>query len=450
MESLALHVIVFGFALWQGFYLFGRDPRKPRLRYTGLGLVAYAGGLALDDFAQFGGMDVMQLRWPLLFIPALLWFCAAIDLLPEESPLRLRLSRWIGYGAVLAIILLYVISLSEDGLRTALYWLVTGIVGLCLLAALIFVWCGFRAERPRRVWGVLLTITLFFTLSMGVVLVPLDWIPRDLALVALDMDMLFLGLCIAVLDAFEEGETLLPDMLYSFTISGLMALLFGGQVALAMAFTGGALLPLLILLYGLVAAAIVTQIFYSAIQSLIDRLVFARLTRIRQARADLRAAASGLPRLNESLDFADMDAAEFARLTRRALSHFGDLNRLSSSPLTRLPIIDRRLNERDAPDNTLERAAELKLLLTEGIARLKPRDKGDSGTSDEWRYYNALYYPYVLGLKIYALNGLHDLPDTSTKSILDWFQMAVPERTLHNWQNAAARLIAQDLREQLS
>jgi hypothetical protein len=449
MGSLALHIIVFGFALWQGFYLLGRDPRKPRLRYTGLGLIAYAVGLALDDFGQFGNLDVIRLRWPLLFIPALFWFSAAIDLLPDESPLRLRLSRWVGYGLPVAMMMLYGISLATGWLTGPIYLLITGIVGICLLGALVFVWRGFQTERSRRLWGVLLTITLFFTLSMGVVLVPLDWIPRDLALVALDLDMLFLGLCIAVLDAFDEGEMLLPDMLYSFTISGVMAVLFGGQAALAMVFAGGVTLPLLVLLYGLVTAAIATQTFYSSIQSLIDRLVFARLTRIRQARSDLRAAASSLPRVNEGFDLAGVDDAEFARLTRRALSHFGDLSRLSSSPLTRLSMIDQRLSARGAPDNTLERAAELKLLLTEGIVRLKPRDKGDSGISDEWRYYNALYYPYVLGLKIYTLNGQQEMLDTAAKTTLDWFQISVPERTLHNWQNAAARLIAQDLREQL-
>jgi hypothetical protein len=55
----------------------------------------------------------------------------------------------------------------------------------------------------------------------------------------------------------------------------------------------------------------------------------------------------------------------------------------------------------------------------------------------------------VLGLKIYTLNGHQEMLDTTTKTILNWFQLSVPERTLHNWQNAAARLIAQDLREQM-
>jgi hypothetical protein len=71
----------------------------------------------------------------------------------------------------------------------------------------------------------------------------------------------------------------------------------------------------------------------------------------------------------------------------------GNLPRLAASPLTRLPVIDKQLASRGDEDNTLERAAELKSLLTQSIERLKPRDQGDFGTSDEWRHYNSLYYP---------------------------------------------------------
>jgi hypothetical protein len=37
--------------------------------------------------------------------------------------------------------------------------------------------------------------------------------------------------------------------------------------------------------------------------------------------------------------------------------------------------------------------------------------------------------------------------DGETGEILNWFQQQVPERTLYNWQTAAAALVAQDLRE---
>ena len=55
---------------------------------------------------------------------------------------------------------------------------------------------------------------------------------------------------------------------------------------------------------------------------------------------------------------------------------------------------------------------------------------------------------YVLGIKLLSYNALDDLPPDAHK-VVDWFRANVPERTLHNWQNAAARLIAQDLRDQM-
>ena len=39
--------------------------------------------------------------------------------------------------------------------------------------------------------------------------------------------------------------------------------------------------------------------------------------------------------------------------------------------------------------------------------------------------------------------------EPAAREALTWFQSQVPERTLHNWQNAAAKLIARDLSEDL-
>ncbi len=108
--------------------------------------------------------------------------------------------------------------------------------------------------------------------------------------------------------------------------------------------------------------------------------------------------------------------------------------------------MERRLAERNAKDNAIERTIELKTLLNESIARLKPHQKGDFGTSDEWRYYNALYFPYIIGLKPYSSRAQNDDKDPIAQKALEWFRSSIPERTLHNWQNAAAKLVAQDLR----
>ncbi|NIW45128.1 MAG: hypothetical protein GWN30_10315, partial [Gammaproteobacteria bacterium] len=91
----------------------------------------------------------------------------------------------------------------------------------------------------------------------------------------------------------------------------------------------------------------------------------------------------------------------------------------------------------------------LRILLAESIDRLKPDSDAEFGTTDAWRYYNALYFPYVAGLRPYSRRADHDRSDPVIRAALDWFQVQVPERTLYNWQTEGAQLIAQDLREMI-
>ena len=266
-------------------------------------------------------------------------------------------------------------------------------------------------------------------------------------MLAIGGDMLLLGYAIAALDAYDEGEMLLRDALRSLVACAAGILLFGGQVLAVMAIEGVSD-SLVLLLIALITTIIVLQVFRVQWRNLLDKLVFAESPELQQSRAQLTAAAEALPRAPDAPDFGVMDEAEFTRLTRRALANLSNLDRLVTSPLMHLPLIDARLSH-NGRDTTLERAAELKAILTESIMRLKPRE-GDTGTTDEWRYYNALYFPYVMGLKPYSRRLL--LPDLSPeeRSVAEWFRVQVPERTLYNWQNKAAELIAQELREQVA
>jgi hypothetical protein len=54
-------------------------------------------------------------------------------------------------------------------------------------------------------------------------------------------------------------------------------------------------------------------------------------------------------------------------------------------------VIDERLAARGAPNHPVE--------------RLKPRDGADFGTTGQWRYYNSLYFRYVVGVRAYAQNA---------------------------------------------
>ena len=393
--ELSLQVIVFGIALWLGLYLISRNFADRRLLLAGLGLVVYAIGLALDllaGLAPDGRLAVWQR--PFLYLPALFWLLLLIQLARDERPWRDRLHR-----------------------------------------------------QPRSV-GVGLAAVIFFGLGFSAILFSADWLPRFWLLLGIGVDLLLLGTAVAFFDAFDEGETLLPHFLRAFDYALLTALIFGGQVALAMFLSTGVTFPMLLLLMTTISAAIVVQVFANAAQTLADRIAFSPFPRIRQQRADLRAADDALQRMNDQLDVNRLDAAEFTRLTRRALSQMGNLPRLATSPLTRLPLIDHRLQTQGTTPDTLSRAAELKLVLTESIARLKPPEPDEFGTSDAWRHYNALYFPYVVGLKPYSRRNHYDGGDTAVQQALAWFRTEVPQRTLYNWQNAAAELVAHDLREQ--
>ena len=458
---LILEIVTYILALWLGLYLLGRDPTKPQLRYAGLGLTVYAFSVAAMTLASAApssavALGLTRLHWLLLFMPAIFWLGAMIYLLPEETVARERLGRWwpIGGSALVAVLIILSLTTSliyhitPDGAQPGpVYPIFVVLLGLCLGATVVLIVQAYRATPTKTALGLLLVGAIFFGLSVGMMLTPFDWLPRSWLVLGVSLDLAILGIIIAVLDAFEEGETLLPDFFRSLDGALLFVLIFAGPVVVTMLLATGATLAMLVLLVINIGAAIAVQIFADPLQSSLDRIAFAAFPSLRRARADLRSAASVLPRLNEALEIEKLEDDEFIRLTRRTLSHWGNLPRLATSPLTRLPVIDSRLAEREAPDSTLERAAELKRLLAESIAQLKPPTEDAFGTTEEWRHYNALYFPYIEGLRPYSRRAEYDDLDPTTAEALDWFRTTVPERTLYNWQNAAAKLVAQHLRE---
>ena len=382
-----------------GLYLFRRDERVPAARWAAGGLISYALALALNSLGQVAPeslADVLRWQVPLLLAPLLFWVGALWQLREalRTVPARLR-----------------------------------------------------SADNPQTAVGLLLIATVSFGLGLGLILVPLDWLPRDLLIVAIGTDLLVFGYAVGALDAFEQGETLLPDFLRSLLEAEAVALLFGGQVGLVILLETGVTFPLVVLLFVVVATAITLQVFARQVQGWLDGIVYRRFPQLRQERAALREFADALPRAGTASP--EWDAAEFTRLTRKALSQLGNLPKLSTSPLIRLSLIEQRLQQRGMEDHTLARSTELKALLIESIAKLKPSDAVDFDTTPPWRYYNALYFPYTRGLRPYSRGFGRDLQDPTDRIALDWFQDQIPPRTLYNWQAAAAQLIADDLREQM-
>lgn len=444
----ALSAVVFTLSWWLGLYLLARDPRKPVLVLAAIGLCGFASVVALDAVrlvAHSGLLSRVEIF--LVAVPGVAWFAVLLELARPCDHWSSRARELLLVGGVAAAVLVgAAMAGSVDGpLRTG-HWLMFAVISLSTLGAMAK--ALIRPAQPVPVAGLVVVATLFFALSNAILIIPLGLLPSWLALASTGCDVLALGVAVALWDAFDEGQALRADMLRSFAGSVVVALLFGGQALVGIAVTRQetvAQTALTVLLFTSVAIAIVVQVLADPWAGALDWMAFWRSPALRADRATLRRTESALPlRSGHPLDGVDDDS--FARLTRRALGHYGDLSKLVASPLTTLPVIDERLSARGAPDQPLERAIELKALLADRIAQLKPRDGGDFGTTEQWRYYNALYFPYVVGVRAYAQNATAAGLDPTARQAWQWLVTEVPQRSLYNWQNAAARLIAADLR----
>ena len=443
----ALSAVVFTLSLWLGLYLLSRDPRKPVLVLAAVGLTSFATVVALDAVRLVSGREMQELlsgiEIYLVAVPGVAWFAVLVELARPCEGWRSRASEFLAVGVVAALSLLgAAMAGGVDGPLRAGHWVMFATTSISTLAAMTYAVLHLR--RPRNVAGAIVVATLFFSLGNAILIIPLGLVPSWLALASTGMDVALLGLAVALWDAFDEGHALRADMMRSVAATTVVATLFGGQALIGLALTGPQT-GLTVLLFTSLTAAITLHAYADPLAGMLDRLAFWRSPVLRADRAALRHTESALP-LRSTSPLDDVDDDMFARLTRRALGHYGDLSKLVASPLTALPIIDDRLAERGAPDQPLERANELKALLADRIARLKPRDGADFGTTEEWRYYNALYFPYVVGVRAYAQNATAAGLDPVARQAWQWFVTEVPQRSLHNWQNAAAKVIAADLR----
>ncbi len=443
----ALSALVFSLSWWLGLYLLARDPRKPVLVLAAIGLTSFAAVVALDAVRVISGLTALSsVEIYLVAVPGIAWFAVLLELSRPSDTWRSRAGE-IALIAVVAAASVFgaAIAGNVDGPVRLGHWVMFAVVSLSSLGAML--WAVFGPWQPRPVVGYVVVATLFFALGNAILVIPLGLVPSWLALASTGCDVVLLGVAVAMWDAFDEGQALRGDMLRSFVATGVVVVLFGGQALIGMTLTGEQT-ALTVLLFTSIAIAISINVLADPLAGLLDRLAFSRSPGLRADRATLRRTEAALP-LRSANPLSDVDDETFVRLTRRALGHYGDLSKLVASPLTALPSIDERLAARGAPNQPLERANELKALLADRIARLKPRDGGDFGTTEQWRHYNALYFPYVVGVRAYAQNATAAGLDPVARQAWQWFVTEVPQRSLHNWQNAAARLIAADLRGNL-
>ena len=414
------------------------------LALAAVGLMSFALVVALDAVRVTGGPHsalLSRLEVYLVVVPGVAWCAVLLELARGSDTWRSRVGD---VAAVATVAVLGTVGATLAGgvngpLRLG-HWVMFGVISGSTLGAMVI--AVRRQGRPRRAFRAAVVATLFFALGNAILVIPLGLVPSWLALASTCCDVLLLGVAVALWDAFDEGQALRADMLRSFIGSVVVAVLFGGQALIGMAVTSEHT-ALTVLLFTSIGIATAINVLADPLAGVLDRLAFS--PDLRAGRAALRDAEAALPLRSENpLDGVSDET--FVRLTRRALGHYGDLSKLVASPLTALPVIDARLASRGVPDQPLERANELKAVLADRIAALKPRDGGDFGTTEQWRHYNSLYFPYVVGVRAYAQNATAAGLDPVARQAWQWFVTEVPQRSLHNWQNAAARVIAADLR----
>ncbi len=294
---------------------------------------------------------------------------------------------------------------------------------------------------PRNIVWLLYIGSAFFLLSLGALVLPIAWLLAQPTQLTVGVDLLIVGYAIAKLDAHNEGEALLPGALQSLITVAVGNVILGAQVLIVMAIDGTST-GMVTLLFGVLGGYTLLRVFSGAFQAQIDKSLLAENSAVQSQRDALHLESEALARTDARLTLLTMPADEFTRHTRRALRDINRPDKLMANPLMQLPFLDA-----DPDERPLVRAGKLRTLLIQRIEHLKPDD--GYGTTDAWRYYNALYYPYVVGLKPYSRRFSTEHMDEATRAVFAWMQTQVPERTLYNWQNAAAKVIADDLRASL-
>jgi hypothetical protein len=393
-----------------------------------------------------------RVLWFVYPLPAALWLRAAILLWPGEAlawdrawwtlvlpcAVLLILGGWVGSDLVQ-------FSTRDPG---PLYW-TFGAYGLIvgLLAAGLFHLLLRQiapGDRVRRVFFWLQLAGLGYAGAMVILLIRL--LPPDVVFAAVIVDVVIFGLVGIAYDALAEGHTVRRDlaagMFKTLLVAGLLVLPWVISLAASDTWSFSATVALLFTL----GVALLGVPLQEAFDSLLDRLLWRGNAGEPSARAALRTLlreTARQPDVFPSLTALDRD--EFIRLTRRALTHLPNLPQLAASPLTTMQIVTVRAGEHA---DALQRANTLRSILVECIESLRPPDRGAFGTTEEWRFYNALYYPYVAGISPYRHHTLAQVADENgVREVVRWFQTDVPQRTMYNWQNRAAERIAAILLE---
>ncbi|HEU4327631.1 MAG TPA: hypothetical protein VFS21_31110 [Roseiflexaceae bacterium] len=513
--AVLFQIIGFGVFLWLGSYLLVRARRlSPLIVVSVVGLLSqaafFAAGALTDSTDDPGLLALMERgSWWSTVVPLATWFhfSRLIARSDRDSVPRLHeLPLWLVYIAAALISLLggltdlFVVVEGGQIRPGAAYPVYIVYLALAVGGALVnFVRSLRRATTgPQQSRGLLPQLWLLVCGSLGFLAGALwlaagySWslrLPEVPGYLCVLLGLGALGYGVAHFGLMLEGQRIERDFLYTVTSIALLNLLYLGLLVPA----GAGAVPALLLLIALVT---LTHTAYDKGRSLLDRLFFSQDEQ--DARAAAREYATSLgtdpvvpPELPEEelpatvqlaavagpppapvadpLPPPDPSSApaqpdpgarkRFQDGVRRAISGIKNPPRLAQSDLLTLALVEQRVAQAGQEDNRLNRIAALRELLIDYIEGLRPTDgEARTATSDAWRFYNVLYYPYVRGVsRKAALAEARRLAEERRRQgrpapdpqeqVLGWLA-DIDEDTFYKWQRRASDTIADILWEE--
>lgn len=492
---LLFELVGFGIFFWLGVYLSVRAPRRsPLIAVSVTALFAqavfFAASVLRDTTADAAALSALEhATWWSRALPLALWF--HFSRLVARSD-RADVPVW--HEALLILFYLAGGAISLLGAVTDWFLMVVVRDGAAAVAPgpaypahiayVLLVMLGVQINFARSVrrarrrsgapaqislvqlrllegggWAFLagaLWLALIYFLRLG--------LPDSPGYLAMLVGLAAVGYAVAHYGLLLEGQRIERDFLYNLTGIAAVALLYLGLLIAAGVRSSPALLTL-------IALVALSHTGLDAGRRLLDRLFFSKAEQDARAEARdyavaLATAPVELPAPEPPADAAPapadapLPAKEFKDSMRRAISALRTPPRLAQSDLLASEVVELRVRQAAQEDNRLNRIAALRELLIAQIEGLRPLGHGDlPATSDPWRFYNVLYYPYVRGItRAAALDEVRRLADERRRQgqtapgeleqVLVWLA-DLDERTYHNWQRRASDMIAENVWQDL-
>lgn len=481
--QFVIQLFGFGSFLWLGLYMLTRRETQAVSRLAGASMILqgcffFSG--ALMAIQTDGATEALLGRawWWDSVVPAALWFHMTAHLLgppwwerrrPFVVGLYVAAGIMVALGTFTDLIHEYgpphvgdgsVAGLSAGPLYPlfAAYVLCCAVAGVANLLVLVRQE-GFRATtrsaaavRSLTAGGVLFLIGAA-ELMLNTMLratIPFGQSSGSLALIA---GLAVFGYTVARYNALLTGNDVRRDFAYNLSATVIVWLLYVPCVLLLLGVDEPrhALLALL-----LMALGTASHTLFDAGRSWRNKLFYTRpeqavLGDMRQLEYVLGASpVSGVD------SAPHVDERELKRAVRRALTDLQNPTRLATSKLLGMRIVSLRAQELGVDDNRLGRAAALKDILADLIDALRPAGGGAGVTSDAWRFYNCLCYPYILDTTLSRvptrLRAVQERrrrdgsPKSDHERVLEWLS-TVNENTFYKWQDRAAEIIAETIRD---